>query len=674
VSDEFRHNATCSHMPSRDKLRQEMESFDGGRATPNAQLRAEERFQRALAIDTVGVLFFTLDGRLTDANAAFERMSGYTREELRAMVHWKELTAPEFLAVTARAAQELAERGETAPFEKQMVRKDGSRWWGLFAPKRIDDGGHDAECVEFIIDITDRKDAEERLQAAGEALQELEERQRMALNAAELGTWKHDLASGLVELDARARAHYGVDAQVVAIEEILARIHADDAPSLQRAIADALDPNIKRPVAAEYRVIQPNGAVRWLSVNGLVHFADVDGTERATLAIGTTRDVTEQKRVEQTLREADRRKDEFLAILAHELRNPLAPIRTAVGILRSQNVPDRVLMRSRDVIERQVAHMARLIDDLLDVSRLSQGKLSLQRARVLVDEVLDSAIETAKPLIHERGHKLTVNRASGAITLHADVARLSQVFANLLNNAAKYTPPGGSITVDVVEDARHVNVRVSDTGEGIAADHLEKVFDLFAQGAGASTHGAGGLGIGLALARRLVELHGGSVTAWSPGVGRGATFTVRLPTVDTSLNATIVAESTEAAVTNLDRRVLVVDDNTDAADTTAMLLQASGCDVRTAYGGEQALRLVPEFDPDVVLLDLGMPGLDGIETCRQIRMLASGGSMLIVAVTGWGQEEDRRRTQLAGFDAHLVKPVDPHSLLRLIENSHRRAG
>jgi len=224
-----------------------------------------------------------------------------------------------------------------------------------------------------------------------------------------------------------------------------------------------------------------------------------------------------------------------------------------------------------------------------------------------------------------------------------------------------------------VQDAAHVNVRVTDTGEGIPADHLEEVFELFAQGTGGSGHGAGGLGIGLALARRLAELHGGSLTASSEGPGRGATFHVRLPTVDAGSDASWTGESTDAVVGTLIRRVLVVDDNTDAADTMAMLLQAAGCDVRTTYGGEQALREVSEFGPEVVLLDLGMPGLDGLETCRRIRSLANGRSILIVAVTGWGQEDSRRRTQEAGFDAHLVKPVDPQMLLRVIENSRRES-
>ena len=622
----------------------------------------EERLRRALSIETVGVLFFTLDGRMTDANQAFERMSGYSRAELRGTVHWRELTAPEFLEVTAHAAAELAERGETAPYEKQMIRKDGSRWWGLFAPKRIAGTGAAAECLEFIIDITEAK-------RAAEALQEANERQRMALDAAELGTWRHDIVTGRVELDARARVHYGIAADFTTIEDVTTRVHPDDLPMLQRAIAAALDPAIKAPVAAEYRIVHSNGTIRWLSINGLVHFDAAGATERPLVGIGTTRDVTEQKRVEEALRDADRRKDEFLAILAHELRNPLAPIRTAVGILRAANVPDRLLVRSRDIIERQVAHMARLVDDLLDVSRLSRGKMTLQKAPVLLDQVLDAAIETARPLIEEHRHRFKQRRTPRPVWLEGDLARLSQVFANLLNNAAKYTPAGGFITIEVLEQPEAVKVSVSDSGQGIAPDHLDRIFDLFAQGAGASGATVGGLGIGLALARRLVELHGGTVEASSPGVSRGATFSVTLPTRRTSAPGGTSVATEEAGLKNLGRRVLVVDDNVDAADTTATLLQASGCDVRSAYSGEEALAVTADFHPEIVLLDIGMPGLSGLETCRRLRSLPNGGSFFIVAVTGWGQDENRRETQRAGFDAHLVKPVPPTVLLDLVEHA-----
>ena len=512
--------------------------------------------------------------------------------------------------------------------------------------------------LAVIRDVTSEK-------RAAAVQEQLEERARIALDAAELGTWRHDISTGQVELDARARAHYGINAQVVGIEDILARIHPEDLSTVRHTIVAAIDPRVKAAVNVEYCVVRPQGSTRWLSVSGTVRFEVVDGTERAVVAIGTTRDVTNERRTQERLHDADRRKDEFLAILAHELRNPLAPIRTAVGILRAQNVPEALQVRSRDIIDRQVAHMARLVDDLLDVSRLSRGLISLQRGAVSLDEVLDAAIETARPLVEDRRHTLTERRTDRNIVLDADLARLSQVFANLLNNAAKYTPPNGAITVDVADGPGYVEIRVTDTGEGIAPDQLERIFGLFAQGGGSSGSSAGGLGIGLALARKLVELHGGVITVESAGPGLGTTFTVTLPIVERlpAVEAPLAQPSVGAA---RGRRVLVVDDNTDAADTTTLLLQEAGCVVRTAYDGEQALHELTSFTPDVVLLDLGMPGLDGVEVCRRIRAFPSGASMKVIAVTGWGQEESRRRTTLAGFDEHLVKPVNPDMLLQVV--------
>ena len=391
------------------------------------------------------------------------------------------------------------------------------------------------------------------------------------------------------------------------------------------------------------------------------------GTPLGLLAV--IRDVTEQKRIEETLREADRQKDEFLAILAHTLRNPLAPIRTAVGILRAHGSQDRLPARARDVIDRQVAHMTRLIDDLLDVSRLSRGKVTLQRRPLQLDHVLDAAIETALPVIEEHRHHFEQRRSAASICIDGDLARLSQVFANLLNNAAKYTPAEGTIAIDVEQRNDAVEVRVMDTGQGIAPERLDTIFGLFAQGSGSGAPPLGGLGIGLAIARRLVELHGGTLTASSGGPWRGATFTVTLPTLPATAEPGDRPDPQSVAKRRLTRRVLVVDDSIDAADTTATLLESAGCAVHAVYSGEEALNQLEAFRPDIVLLDLGMPGLHGLEVCRQIRSSPSGRSLFMVAVTGWGQDDDRRKTRAAGFDAHLVKPVAPEDLLNVVENA-----
>jgi CheY-like chemotaxis protein len=298
--------------------------------------------------------------------------------------------------------------------------------------------------------------------------------------------------------------------------------------------------------------------------------------------------------------------------------------------------------------------------------------VTLQRRSLQLDEVLDAAIETALPALEERRHHLAQRRPDTLVCVEGDPARLSQVFANLLNNAAKYTPPGGAVSIDAEERPGIVEVRVADTGQGIAPERLDTIFDLFAQGSGTQATTIGGLGIGLAVARRLVELHGGTLTASSAGPGRGAVFTVTLPTLAATGTPCTDSQPRDVRARHLTRRVLVVDDSTDAADTTAALLESAGCAVRVAYGGEEALDQVEAFRPEIVLLDIGMPGLNGLDVCSLIRSSGTADAPYIVALTGWGQEEDRRKTRAAGFDAHLVKPAAPEALLNVIEQAPDR--
>ncbi len=383
--------------------------------------------------------------------------------------------------------------------------------------------------------------------------------------------------------------------------------------------------------------------------------------------IASIRDVTERRRAEAQLREADRQEGVLLAMLAHELRNPLAPIRTSVAVLGSSGISDAARDRCHAVIERQVSHMATLLDDLLDVSRLSTGKLVLQRVPLLIHEVIDLAVETSRPSIDDRGHRLILDIATEPLVVEGDRARLAQTVANLLNNAAKYTNPGGEIHLSSHQDGNTVVIRVRDSGIGIAPEHLSRVFDLFTQleQRRDSTHT--GLGIGLALAKQLVGLHGGYIEVRSDGLGHGSEFAIALPLLDHQAPGR--DHAVHIASPPLQIRVVVADDNVDAADTIAMLLEPLGCDVRTAYGGEAAVREVLAFKPHVVLLDLGMPDVDGFEACR--RMREAGAHTSIVALTGWGQDDDRRRTTTAGFDAHLVKPVDPDALVKFVEELAR---
>jgi signal transduction histidine kinase len=376
-------------------------------------------------------------------------------------------------------------------------------------------------------------------------------------------------------------------------------------------------------------------------------------------------EVAERARAEAALKEADRHKDEFLAVLAHELRNPLAPIRNAVEIMRRSALTDPQLAWSRDVVERQVKHLTRLVDDLLDVSRITRGNINLSREPVLVATIVARAIETIQPLIAEQRHNLTIDMNEEPLEVEGDLTRLTQVLGNLLNNAAKYTDPGGTITVSARRQGTDVELRVRDNGIGIPPALLPRLFQLFTQVDAAAHRAQGGLGIGLALVRQLVQMHGGSVTAYSDGPGKGSEFLIRLPLRVQRIREVMKPAPVEAARMNGTKsghRILLADDNRDALDSLATLLQCDGHEVHTAGDGAEALEVAAQCRPNVVLLDIGMPKLDGYEVARRIRAEPWGKSAVLIALTGWGQDEDRRRSREVGFDSHLVKPLDPDAL------------
>jgi two-component system CheB/CheR fusion protein len=391
-------------------------------------------------------------------------------------------------------------------------------------------------------------------------------------------------------------------------------------------------------------------------------------------------DVTHRRLLEDALRqrnealmEADRRKDEFLATLAHELRNPLAPIRNAVEVLRRAGNDARTLDSMRDLMERQVAQLVRLIDDLLDLSRISHNRLQLRRDCVTLREVVDSAVETSRPLIEERGHSLEVALPEKPVWLHADLTRLAQVLVNLLNNSAKYTDPGGHIRLSACCEHAEVLVSVEDDGVGIPSEMLPHVFDMFTQGDRTLDHAQGGLGIGLTLVRRLVEMHGGRIDVHSVR-GEGTTFTLRLP-LSSAPSKPQRPRSADGRVPVMGRqRILVVDDNKDSALSLSTLLELSGNETHVAHDGHEAIAVAARIRPDVVLLDIGLPGRSGYEVAQHIRAQPWGQSLLLVAITGWGQDEDRRRSGEAGFDAHLVKPIDPAALEQLLQAAERPAA
>ena len=380
-------------------------------------------------------------------------------------------------------------------------------------------------------------------------------------------------------------------------------------------------------------------------------------------------EVAERGRAEGALKEADRHKDEFLAVLAHELRNPLAPIRNAVEIMRRNAVTDPQLAWSRDVIERQVKHLTRLVDDLLDVSRITRGNINLSREPITVATIVARAIETIQPLIAEQRHELSLEISDEVLEVEGDLTRLTQVLGNLLNNAAKYTDPGGSIVLSARREGTDVDIRVRDNGIGIPPALLPRLFQLFTQVDGAAHRAQGGLGIGLALVRQLVQMHGGSVTAYSDGPGTGSEFLIRLPLRAQRTLGGMPSISLAGAAANGSKpghRILLADDNRDALDSLATLLQCDGHEVHTAGDGAEALEVAAQCRPNVVLLDIGMPKLDGYEVARRIRAEPWGKGAVLIALTGWGQDEDRRRSREVGFDSHLVKPLDPDALSAML--------
>jgi PAS domain S-box-containing protein len=390
-----------------------------------------------------------------------------------------------------------------------------------------------------------------------------------------------------------------------------------------------------------------------------------DGAGRIVGASKIARDITARKQAEETLREADRRKDDFLAMLAHELRNPLAPIRASVEVLCLEGIGAEHVARAKSIIERQVSHMVRLVDDLLDVSRISRGKVTLQKEPVDLSAAILAAIETSRPAIEAGKHRFTIALADEPLVVEGDYVRLSQIALNLLNNAAKFTDSGGRISLAVRREGAHAVVAVQDSGVGIAPDMLERVFEMFVQGHRPGSESKSGLGIGLALARNLALLHGGELRAASEGPGKGATFELRLPLLKGARPEPAASREEPKSVRLPAKRVLVVDDNVDAAESLAMMLSAMGHDVEVAHGGRAALERARAARPDVVLLDIGMPDLDGLEVARRMRREPALRHVRLAALTGFGQKGDIERSRQAGFDEHLVKPVSPE-VLRLV--------
>jgi len=884
-------------LESKESLEREVEE---SRAAERALREHKALIDATLSISTVGVLYFDLDGTIREVNQAYQRMTGYTEAELRVPDNWKTITAPEFWDLTLRSGRELRDVGVTQPYTKRMVRKDGSLWWGLYAPARISGEGEHARCVCFILDVTELKETEGRLAESEERFRALVEGFGQAVweidpdgnltepspswcaytgqrEAASLGKgwmdavhpddrdyvqrewrtatamrrgvnvecrvhvamggwrWTNARAAPLFNPDGSLRKWFGMNididerrrtqaalaeserryrllfeamdegflmatvqfdenghavglayseanpaavrmtsihyvgpgqlkvrpehepcwleacAQVsrtgastrsqcfagplnswfeffvypmgdtgsprvaILFHDITVRKRAEDAlresEARFRALADAspaliyqFDPlgelmylNQRGPgdegPAAEAggwrAIVQPDdmhaylrevsdgirergaytlrirvpardGSWRWFESHAAPWYSG-DGLHRGY--VGISLDITGAVQAEEALREADRRKDEFLATLAHELRNPLAPISNAVQLMRrpdGRRQSDRVV----EMVGRQVRQIVTLVDDLMEVSRITRGKIDLRLERVPIAEIIQSAVETSQLAIERAGHQLAVSLPEEPLVLLADRVRLTQVFANLLNNAAKYTDAGGRIWVEVWREEGLVAASVRDTGIGIPEEALGRVFDMFAQAHRSIGRGQGGLGIGLTMVRSLVEMHHGTVEAHSAGCGQGSEFLVLLPLAPQEEprpdRPGLALARPDAPFAG--QRVLVVDDNRDAADTLGLLLEADGAEVRVVYDGRAALAMAEAFLPSSVLLDIGMPGMDGYEVARRLRQDERFANMRIIALTGWGQDSDRRQTRNRGFTHHLTKPVSLEEL------------
>jgi PAS domain S-box-containing protein len=530
------------------------------------------------------------------------------------------------------------------------------------------DGGADSYLIEPIepAELIAHVRALLRVRRAEGALRESEERFRQMAENIDDVFWMLDPSSDQLLYVSPAYRRLWGDAAVVPVPGAghwAGRIHPEDEAAVEtayRALASGT------PYEVEYRIVRPDGETRWVAERA---FTVRDTRERIYRLAGIVNDISERKANEMVLRDADRRKDEFLAMLAHELRNPLAPIRNAIELLDPSRAPapqDFETMRA--VIGRQVRHLSRLVDDLLDVARITQGKITLRQENVSLAAAIEAAIETVAPALTKKAHTLRTEMLDDALYVVGDGVRIAQVLGNILSNAVKYTPQGGEIVIEVRQSDELVEIAVRDNGVGMSAATIPVIFDLFVQSQNSLERSEGGLGIGLPLARTLVELHGGHIHAFSDGPGQGSEFIVSLPLCRTVRipepapgPAAMAARGAGLAL-----RLLLVDDSVDAATLLSMVLEADGYDVRVAHEAKHALEVAALFQPEIVLLDLGLPGMDGFQLAREMRKLAATADALLIAITGYGQAADRLRSQEAGFDHHLVKPVAAEEIQRVI--------
>ncbi len=666
-------------------------------------VEASAKFRTLFEQGTLFAGILTLDGAVVEVNRLGLEACGYTREETIGRKFWEGRwwsSSPSLIAMVREGCSRAA-NSEIFRTESTYFVADGTeRFLDLIIAPVKDAGGRVLFLNPAGMDITEKKRAEEDLRKQTERIRLLWEAASVLLTTEEPDAMMRGLF-------AKVAPHFGLDTYfnfmvnevgdalrlescVGIADESLRAIQTLEfgqavcgavaktrQPIAATHIQQSADPRVQLVKGFGIRVYACNPLIAGERLLGTLSFAsrtrdafDADELEFLRTICRYVTVAYERLRLVQELRDSDSKKDEFIALLAHELRNPLAPIRNGLEVMRHAAGDVALVDQTRAMMDRQLTHMVRLIDDLLDVSRISRNKMELRRERILLTDVVNNAVETARPFIEAGGHELTISLPGGPIYLHADLTRLVQVLGNLLSNSAKYTTHGGHIWLLAHRLESAVVVSVRDNGIGIPKDSLDHIFNMFSQVDRSIERGTGGLGIGLALVKGLVEMHGGSVTAESQGLGEGSMFTVTLP-ISQDQPASTAPHGVARPGKGPSRRILVVDDSRDGADSLAKVLKFMGNDVRTANDGIEAIDEAEGFRPDIILMDVGLPRLNGLDATTRIRGYEWGRDIIILALTGWGQDGDRERSREAGCDGHLVKPVDLSELEQLLLSLRR---
>lgn len=635
----------------------------------NAELKERDaRWRKFTSSNILGVGLADKSGGWLEVNDELLRMLKCSQEEWeREGLSWYDMTPPEYHERDVEGILAADTAGACNAYEKEYIAKDGSRIPITIGYTPLED--QPGKYICFVLDQT-------RLRATEQALKQSQAEFFQMADAIPQMAWM-TRSDGYVDwFNQRWFEYTGKTLEQCVGWGWTECIDSDEFPRVKKAWEHSIATGERVDLVAPIR--GADGKIRHFLTRALPLR---DDSGKIIRWFGTNTDISEQKKVQEELREvaaqlseADRRKDEFLATLAHELRNPLAPIRMGLELMKISGNDLEVIDETRETLERQTKQLIALVDDLMDVSRVTRGKLQLRKAEVPLADIVASAVETSRPLIDDSSHTLEIVGGDTELHLYADPNRMAQVFSNLLNNAAKYTPDGGKITLTVEQPNTHeVTIRVRDNGIGLPSDQIDSIFTMFMQIDRSLEKRHSGLGIGLTLVKSLVEMHGGRIRAMSPGPGLGSEFSVTLPLAKVDQKDRQQAPSpTLTPYQSTKHRVLVVDDNHAAAEMLSKVVKMLGNEVRIAEDGKQAVEIAESFRPEIILMDLGMPRMNGYEAARHIRQTDWGKDVLLIALTGWGQQEDRERTTAAGFDMHLVKPAEPSELQKILRQGSRR--